>query len=47
MIEPIERFFRAFGGDQIPYSRIVRLGRRARFLMAGRDMIKVLVDGTR
>jgi lipid II:glycine glycyltransferase (peptidoglycan interpeptide bridge formation enzyme) len=47
MIEPIERFFRAFGGDQRPYSRIVRLGRRARFLMAGRDMIKALVDGMR
>jgi lipid II:glycine glycyltransferase (peptidoglycan interpeptide bridge formation enzyme) len=47
MIEPIERFFRAFGGAQRPYFRVVRLGRRVRFLTAGRDLIKALLGGMR
>lgn len=43
MIEPIERFFRAFGGVQKPYFRITRFSRRMKFLMAGRDMGKALL----
>jgi hypothetical protein len=46
MIEPIERFFRAFGGVQKSYFRVVRYGRRARCLLAGRDMARALFDRT-
>jgi hypothetical protein len=43
IIEPVERFFRAFGGTQKGYFRITRVSRRMRFLMAGREMIKALL----
>jgi hypothetical protein len=48
VIEPIERFFRAFGGTQKPYFRVTRFSRRMAFLMAGRQMARALLgrDGS-
>jgi hypothetical protein len=43
VIEPVERFFRSFGGTLKPYFRITRFSRRMRFLMAGREMTKALL----
>jgi lipid II:glycine glycyltransferase (peptidoglycan interpeptide bridge formation enzyme) len=43
VIEPVERFFRAFGGTQRAYFRVTRFSRRMRFLMAGREMAKALL----
>jgi hypothetical protein len=43
MIEPIERFFRAFGARQIPYFQISRMSRRMRLLTTGRDMVRTLI----
>lgn len=42
MIEPIERFFRAFGARQVPYFQISRMSRRMKLLMTGREMVKTL-----
>ena len=42
MIEPVERFFRAFGARQVPYFQVTRMSRRMKLLMAGRDMLRVL-----
>jgi len=43
MIEPIERFFRAFGARQVPYFSVSRCSRRMHVLMSARDMMKALV----
>lgn len=43
VIEPVERFFRAFGGTPKAYFRVTRFSRRMRFLMAGREMANVLL----
>jgi hypothetical protein len=43
IIEPIERFFRAFGARQVPYFHVTRCSRRMRLLMAARDMIRALI----
>ncbi|MDJ0617905.1 MAG: GNAT family N-acetyltransferase [Calothrix sp. MO_192.B10] len=43
MIEPIERFFRAFGGRQVPYLKVTAMSRRMKFMMAGRDMLEAMV----
>jgi hypothetical protein len=43
VIEPIERFFRAFGARQVPYFHVSRCSRRMRVLMSARDIMKVLV----
>jgi hypothetical protein len=43
IIEPIERFFRAFGARQVPYFYVSRYSRRMRVLMSARDMMKALV----
>ena len=43
MIEPVERFFRAFGARQVPYFSVSRCSRRMRVLMSARDMMKALV----
>jgi hypothetical protein len=43
MIEPIERFFRAFGAHQVPYFHVSRCSRRMRMLMLARDMMKAWV----
>jgi Acetyltransferase (GNAT) domain len=43
MIEPIERFFRAFGACQVPYFHVSRCSRSMRVLMSARDMMKALV----
>jgi Acetyltransferase (GNAT) domain len=37
MLKPVERFFRAFGGRQVPYLRVTRASRRGRALLAARD----------
>lgn len=42
MIEPVERFFRAFGARQVPYFQITRMGVRTKFFMFGLDMTKTL-----
>lgn len=44
MIESVERFFRGFGARQIPYFQITRMSNRMKFLMAGRNMIKALLN---
>lgn len=38
MIESIERFFRGFGGRQIPYLRVIGMSRRMRILRLVRDL---------
>jgi lipid II:glycine glycyltransferase (peptidoglycan interpeptide bridge formation enzyme) len=43
IIEPIERFLRAFGARQVPYFYVSRCSRRMRVLMSARDMMKALV----
>jgi lipid II:glycine glycyltransferase (peptidoglycan interpeptide bridge formation enzyme) len=43
MIEPIERFFRAFGARQVPYFYVSRCSGSIRILMSARDMMKALV----
>jgi hypothetical protein len=45
MIEPIERFFRAFGAIPQPLSEVSRASRRMRVLLAGRDLAGVLRRG--
>jgi hypothetical protein len=47
VIEPVERFFRSFGGTLRPYFRITRFSRRMGFLMAGRDMTKALLGDSK
>jgi hypothetical protein len=44
VIEPVERFFRSFGGTLKPYFRIARFSRWLRFLMARREMTKALLS---
>jgi hypothetical protein len=43
MVEPIERFFRAFGARQVPYFSVRRCSRRMRMLVSARDIMKALV----
>jgi hypothetical protein len=43
VIEPIERFFRAFGARQVPYFYVSRYSRSMRMLMSVRDMMRALV----
>jgi lipid II:glycine glycyltransferase (peptidoglycan interpeptide bridge formation enzyme) len=40
MIEPIERFFRAFGGRQIPYFQVRKNSRRMQILLSGREIVR-------
>lgn len=40
MIEPIERFFRAFGAKQVPYFQVSKMSKRAKVLATGRDFFK-------
>jgi hypothetical protein len=41
MIEPVERFFRAFGARQVPYFKVRKLSRRMQALNCCRDLIKI------
>jgi Acetyltransferase (GNAT) domain len=43
IVEPIERFFRAFGGRQIPYFQISKTSRRMQLLLSGREMVRAIV----
>jgi lipid II:glycine glycyltransferase (peptidoglycan interpeptide bridge formation enzyme) len=43
MIEPIERFFRAFGGRQIPYFKVVKNSPRMQVLLSGREIVRSIV----
>src|SRR5262245_64117416 len=43
VIEPIERFFRAFGARQVPYFYVSRYSRSMRMLMSARGMMKASV----
>jgi hypothetical protein len=43
MIEPIEQFFRSFGGRQVPYFRVTRAGRLMRLALAGRQGVHALL----
>jgi len=40
MIEPVERFFRAFGAKQVPYFQVSKMSKRAKVLATGRDFFK-------
>jgi hypothetical protein len=46
MVESIERFFRAFGGQQRLYFSLNKMSRRARFAWHGKKMLQALVSGT-
>ena len=43
MIEPIERYFRAFGARQVPYFQISGMSRRMKLLSTGRDLLKIMI----
>jgi Acetyltransferase (GNAT) domain len=43
IVEPIERFFRAFGARQLPYFGVKRCSRRMRVLLSARDMTNALL----
>ena len=47
MIEPLERFFRAFGGRQTPYLHVFRATRRGRVALALRSGWRRLAPGSR
>jgi hypothetical protein len=47
VIEPVEHFFRGFGGTLRPYFRITRFSRRMGILMAGREMTKALLGDSK
>jgi Acetyltransferase (GNAT) domain len=42
MTEPIERFFRGFGAEQVSYFVLSRMSRRMKILMAGQEVLKNL-----
>lgn len=42
MLEPVERFFRAFGAEQVPYFQISRMSRRMKLLRAGKKFAKAI-----
>ena len=42
MVESIERFFRAFGGQQRVYFSLNKMSRRARFAWHGKKMLQAL-----
>ena len=44
VVEPVERFFRGFGGTLRPYFRITRFSRRMGLFMAGWEMTKALLS---
>ena len=46
VIEPVERFFRSFGGTLRPYFRITRFSRRMGFLLAGREVTRALLGAS-
>lgn len=43
MLEPIERFFRAFGGKQVPYFHLTKCSRRMQVILSGRDLLRALL----
>lgn len=45
MIEPVERFFRSFGGVQTPYYQISKMSRRMRIADHSKKMMKALIKG--
>jgi hypothetical protein len=45
MVESIERFFRAFGGQQRVYFSLNKMSRRARFAWHGKKMLQALFRG--
>jgi hypothetical protein len=47
MLEPIEHFFRGFGGRQTPYLSISRAGLKARAVLAARSTQQALVELSR
>ncbi len=44
MIEPVERFFRAFGARQVPYFQITRMSNPTKLFMFGCDMARSLLN---
>jgi hypothetical protein len=40
MMEPVERFFRAFGARQFPYFHVTKSSPRMKFLQAGKDLMR-------
>jgi hypothetical protein len=44
MVESIERFFRAFGGQQRVYFSLNKLSRRARIAWHGKKMLQALFN---
>ncbi len=43
MIEPIEKFVRAFGGRQIPYFKVRKNSPRMQILLSGREIVRSIV----
>jgi hypothetical protein len=42
MMEPVERFFRAFGARQVPYFQVTRISRRMKFLLFVNNRLKTV-----
>ena len=45
MIEPVERFFRAFGAIQKPYFQITKLSRKAKILYGLKNLANDIIKG--
>lgn len=43
MIEPVEKFFRAFGGRQVPYFQITKCSRRMQVILSARELFKAII----
>jgi lipid II:glycine glycyltransferase (peptidoglycan interpeptide bridge formation enzyme) len=43
MIEPIEKFVRAFGGRQVPYFKVRKNSPRMQILLSGREIVRSIV----
>ena len=44
MIEPIERFFRAFGAKQVPFFQVTKMSRRMQALISCRDLLRATLS---
>jgi lipid II:glycine glycyltransferase (peptidoglycan interpeptide bridge formation enzyme) len=43
IIEPIERFVRAFGGRQIPYFQVSKTSRQMQLLLSSREIVRAII----
>jgi hypothetical protein len=44
MVQPVERFVRGFGGRQMPYLSVTRMGRSLRVALAARSGVRQLTS---